>query len=1142
MLAATSLAAALVLGAAHPHLFFQSSDVPALQSAAQTTHVEIASHLTQILSRHLSDPAPTQSDYDDPRFFGQDVCAWAFGYQLTGDARYAAQATLRLQTYLGWSDWGFGEIASLGEPDLNIGHFLIGVSCAYDLLYGALSDADRSAIATRRGAAAERMYQGWPNAWYVDQYPQNHNWINAAGMGLAGLALQGEDSRASAWLARAQDDLAKVNLVLSQIPDGSWHEGILYQEYGISMSLPFWMALRAAGADYTDMGILRGLGKMFLTAQIPDVPRQQILLHGDFTGWPEGGMISMLRFTAARFQDGFAETAARRWLAAGPRSHLLPDMFFEVFEFLGFDPTIAPSDPHTLSLDSYLPDLQAAVLHSSWDAGDLALAFKAAPYGGRANFDRMKIGGAPGGHLNWGHDHNDDMSFWMWGQGTWLAPEAAGYDAGTNTGYPVSGRANMTTFHNGLLIDGNGQMGDTRASDDETANSWFFSRDAQPLLLPTGTADYAVAGGRGASLYGPSLGLSRWDRLVVLARNRYALVHDDLLASSSHTYDWICHFLDGANVDTASGWVQGIGRNGMSLGVRVVSPVSWTATTGTQSENLTFLFEPDGSISYVQVRPSAASAATQFLTALVPVQTSAWSSRVRIDPLSASDAGAGTVVAPGTSLEERWIFGSVGVDGKTAGDLMLSRALAGMAARNAGVPVRALLIGPGTVSDQTGSRLLLASESARSIEADVQGSTLAVTGDGIADFQAFAPTAVALTINGLPASASKSAGVVRYPPIPPTVAIVSSPAALTNRTTATFAVASNVDEATFSCTVDSSAPATCSTSASYEALADGSHTFAVTARDAMGSTSAPASFTWLVDATPPTVSITSAPASLTRQADATFSFSSSEAGSSFTCKLDAREPAPCTSPASYAALLDGAHVFTAIATDSAGNVSAPASSSWNVDTAPPGASIVSGPPPVTNQTTATFTFSSSKPGSAYLCQLDTTAGDVCSNPLSLSGLADGSHRLSVRATDELGNVDPVAVGWTWTIDTVAPTTTITSQPPAVTTSMTAEVTFSASKASATFECKVDGAGVFAPCATPLLLTGLTLGDHAVVVRSRDALGNFDPAPPSARWTIAGPTEQVGRAGCSSTRSPGASILICMAAGLAHAMRRRRMKR
>src|SRR2546430_6577047 len=95
------------------------------------------------------------------------------------------------------------------------------------------------------------LFRSWNDAWYVDQYPQNHNWINAAGMGLAGLALQREDSRAGNWLARAPNDLGKGNLVLGALLDGSWDEGILYQEYGVSMSLPFWMALRARGSAHT---------------------------------------------------------------------------------------------------------------------------------------------------------------------------------------------------------------------------------------------------------------------------------------------------------------------------------------------------------------------------------------------------------------------------------------------------------------------------------------------------------------------------------------------------------------------------------------------------------------------------------------------------------------------------------------------------------------------------------------------------------------------------------------------------------------------------------------------------------------------------------------------------------------------------
>jgi hypothetical protein len=417
--------------------------------------------------------------------------------------------------------------------------------------------------------------------------------------------------------------------------------------------------------------------------------------------------------------------------------------------------------------------MQASILHSSWDKGDFVLAFKAGPYGGRANFDRLKAGGAPGGIINWGHDHNDDMSFWLYGSGTWLAPEAAGYDAGRRANPPAAGAlfANETQYHNGLLIDGTGELGDVRSSASQGNNPWFFQRDAVPFGISS-TTNYAVTGASGANLYAPTTGLTRWDRILVLARKRYALVRDDIAATGSHDFDWLCHFPDGATVDTASGWVQGAAHNAMSLGVRVLSPSSWTATTGLQGDDHTYMFEPDAKIGYVKVRPSAPSSAVQFLTALVPVSTAAWASRTRIDPLATTDAGAGAIVAPGSALEERWIFSRPAGDGKVAGDLALTSSLVGLAAYNLGEPARAFLAGAGKISDRVGARELLSSTSASSIEADITGTTLVVSGTAISDFRAYAPVASTVTLNGVTVSVSHEGSVVVYPaagtpPLPP---------------------------------------------------------------------------------------------------------------------------------------------------------------------------------------------------------------------------------------------------------------------------------------------------------------------------------------------------------------------------------------
>jgi hypothetical protein len=80
------------------------------------------------------------------------------------------------------------------------------------------------------------------------------------------------------------------------------------------------------------------------------------------------------------------------------------------------------------------------------------------------------------------------------------------------------------------------------------------------------------------------------------------------------------------------------------------------------------------------------------------------------------------------------------------------------------------------------------------------------------------------------------------------------------------------------------------------------------------------------DVTPPETTITS---STTAESSASFGFTSSESGSTFTCRLDAAAWSPCTSPASYTNLSAGGHTFQVRATDSAGNTDVtPASHTW----------------------------------------------------------------------------------------------------------------------------------------------------------------------------------------------------------------------
>jgi len=255
------------------------------------------------------------------------------------------------------------------------------------------------------------------------------------------------------------------------------------------------------------------------------------------------------------------------------------------------------------------------------------------------------------------------------------------------------------------------------------------------------------------------------------------------------------------------------------------------------------------------------------------------------------------------------------------------------------------------------------------------------------------------------------------------------------------------------------------------------------------------------DTVPPDTTITSSPPNPSNSSAASFSFISTEPGSTFECQMDAGGYSACTSPMTYTGLSEGSHTFYVRAIDQAGNTdSTQATYNWVIDTTPPNTTITSNPANPTNQTTATFAFSSTEAGSSFQCQLDAGGWAACTSPQSYTGLANNSHSFSVRAIDPAGNVDISPASYSWTIDTIPPNTTITSSPPNQSNSSSATFSFSCSEASCTFECQMDSGG-YSACTSPKTYTGLSNGSHTFYVRARDAAGNVDGSPAQYTWTI-----------------------------------------
>jgi hypothetical protein len=273
--------------------------------------------------------------------------------------------------------------------------------------------------------------------------------------------------------------------------------------------------------------------------------------------------------------------------------------------------------------------------------------------------------------------------------------------------------------------------------------------------------------------------------------------------------------------------------------------------------------------------------------------------------------------------------------------------------------------------------------------------------------------------------------------------ITAGPSGVTNNASPSFSFTSTPAGGTFECKLDGPGAAVgtwaaCTTPKAYSALAQGAYTFNVRATVGGSTDSTPATRAFTVDTAAPDTSITAGPSGPTNSTAPSFSFSSTETGSTFQCKLDGPGTTvgtwgSCTSPKAYSALAQGSYTFSARATDPAGNQDATAATrAFTVDTTAPDTTIDSGPTGTITVNSASFGFSS-EAGATFECKLDgpgTTVGSwgACSSPKSYSSLANGSYTFSARAKDAATNTDPTPATRAFTVSVASSGCTQTLSP------------------------------------------------------------------------------------------------------------------
>jgi hypothetical protein len=205
----------------------------------------------------------------------------------------------------------------------------------------------------------------------------------------------------------------------------------------------------------------------------------------------------------------------------------------------------------------------------------------------------------------------------------------------------------------------------------------------------------------------------------------------------------------------------------------------------------------------------------------------------------------------------------------------------------------------------------------------------------------------------------------------------------------------------------------------------------------------------------PVTTIVTHPTNPTKDTTNDFTFTNASDPVTYECKFDTPAGAGtwvgCSGidagTAGYATgtLADGTYTLSVRATDTHGNVeSPPAAYTWTVDTGAPVTTIATHPELTTTSTTGVFTFTNSETVSVpvtYDCKLDTPAGAgtwaACnaSTPTTAGyttgTLTDGTYTLTVRSTDQAGNVESDPPHFTWTVQSNGLDGGVDAEPPAV---------------------------------------------------------------------------------------------------------------
>lgn len=175
-------------------------------------------------------------------------------YQLTGDDAYARRSIRELESAAAFPDWG-GRYNNM----LSLTYMTLGFSLAYDWLYDALTEEQRTMV---REAIMKHAFSH-ALAWYRGEFTHNGefnniNLVDNGSFSVAALALLGDEEKTTeAGIEIIRGSYRKLQNTLRFFSeDGSWPEGPHYWQFGTEFLIYKMAAMHnTLGTDYGLAGL-----------------------------------------------------------------------------------------------------------------------------------------------------------------------------------------------------------------------------------------------------------------------------------------------------------------------------------------------------------------------------------------------------------------------------------------------------------------------------------------------------------------------------------------------------------------------------------------------------------------------------------------------------------------------------------------------------------------------------------------------------------------------------------------------------------------------------------------------------------------------------------------------------------------------